>query len=384
MPSFPLVFAAFVGAFAPQDTVRARITATVGEDSPTTPFLIGEISGLAIDDVGRVYVSDMKEPRILVFGPDGKRLATIGRKGSGPGEFRAPTGPVIGPDGALYVRDMEKVHRFARVPATGLATRFDRFFDGPAMAPWMSKLPSAIDAKGRFHFPLEVGLSDGLTHYSYRRYALDGTALDSLPVPVQPTTRSSWASVMVAQNTGRMVKGVNVVPFHPMPAWTISPAGTIISGPADRYEFTETDARGQVLRRIARTVAAVRIPAAERAESLAALKARIDALPVPLAQVRGASDEVKALRLPETYPFYRSVFSTADGSLWVRRWSPPAQKRVSLFDVFTAAGAYHHTVTLPANCAGVPAPVVRGRTVACVALDDETDVESLVIATLGG
>lgn len=387
LSSVPLYIAATMALFgplAPQDTVRARVTATIGENSPTTPFLIGEISGIAIDDAGRTYVSDMKEPRLLIFGPTGKHLATIGRKGQGPGEFTAPTGPVLGPDGALYVRDMEKVHRFARVAATGLATQFDRFFEGPPMAPWMSKLPSAIDRQGRFHFPREVGMQDGLTHNSYWRYTLDGKRADTIGVPLQPTTRSAWASVMVSPGTGRIVKGVNVVPFHPMPVWTVSPAGTVISGPADRYEFTETDPLGKVLRRIARDVAPTKIPAAERAESLKALKRRIDSLAVPLAQVRGASDEVKALKLPENYPFYRSVFAAPDGALWVRRWSPPAQQRVSLFDVFTPAGAYHHTVTLPANCAGVPAPVVRGRTLACVSIDDETDTESLVIATLGG
>ncbi len=370
--------------FAPlADTVRARVTATIGESSPT-PFLLGEVSGLAVDDAGRVYVSDFKDPRIVVFSGDGKRLAVIGRKGKGPGEFDAPTGPVIAADGSLYVRNMQSVLHFVRDPATGIPSKHQGTSAGPAMAPWMSKLASVIDKQGRFHFPQEVGLRDHLTHYAYRRYALDGKVLDSLPVPVQPTTRSSWASVMVAENTGRMVKGIATVPFHPMPAWTVSPAGTIIGGPADRYELTETDVAEKVLRRITRAVTLDAIPAAERADSLKALKRRIDSLPVPLAKVDGVSAETAALKLPMNYPAYRTVSATPTGELWVRRWSAGAFKRSSVFDVFNPAGAYQRSVIVPADCATLPAPVVRGSTLACVAIDGETGSESVVVARTGG
>lgn len=367
----------------PEDTVRARVVATISEDSPRTPFLLGEVSGLAIDAAGRVYVTDFQDPRVVVFSSDGRKLAIIGRKGAGPGEFTAPTGPVFGADGALYVRNLEKVSRFSVDATTGIASRFDRFFEGPPMAPWRSKLASAIDSRGRFHFPLEVGLRDGITHYAYQRYSLDGKKLDSISVPVQPTARSSWASVPVAKNTGRMVKGVNVVPFHPVPVWAITASGTVLAGPGDRYEFTETDNAERPLRKLARATPSDVIPAAERAESTRALKRRIDSLPVPLAQVNGASEEVKAMRLPSNYPAYRSLTISPNGEAWVRRWSPPALRSNSLFDVFSASGAYRQTVSIPADCAVLPAPVVRGGTIACVAVDHETGAEAVIVATTG-
>jgi 6-bladed beta-propeller protein len=364
------------------DTVRARLTATIGENAPRTPFLLGEISGLALDDSGRVYVADFQEPRIVVFAGDGRLLATIGRKGRGPGEFTAPTGPVIGPDGALYVRNMGQVARFVRDPKTGLLSVFDRSFAGPAMAPWRSKVSSVIDRTGRFHFPQEVGLADGLTHFAYRRYSLAGVRLDSIGVPIYPTTRSGWAFIRTSEHGGRMVAGFNVVPFHPNPVWTVSAAGTILSGPADRYELSETDSAGRVLRKLTRAEAATPIPPAERAESLRALKRRIDSLPLPVSQLEGASEEVKAQRLPANYPFYRGVIVTPGGAIWVRRWTTAAQRGTSVLDVFDAQGEYQRTVVLPMDCANLPALVVRGNTVACVQLDPESGAESVLLARL--
>jgi DNA-binding beta-propeller fold protein YncE len=364
------------------DTVRARVLATIGESS-ATPFLLGEISGIAIDDSGRVYIADFQDPRIVVFSSRGRHLATIGRKGQGPGEFTAPTGPVIGPDGVLYVRNMEQVVRFTRDPRTGIASRFDKTYVGPTMAPWRSKLSSALDRQGRFHFPLEVGRPDGLTHYAYQRYGRDGRKLDSIPVPLYPTTRSSWASVPISEGSGRVVKGLSMVPFHPVPVWTVTSRGTMLSGPADRYELIETDSVGRTIRTIKRAVPADRIPPAVRADSLRALRSRIDSLPVSLSQVRGASDEVKSQRLPETYPFLRGVLVTPADEVWVRRWTPPAMGKVTVVDVFAAGGAYARTVIIPADCAAAPGIAVRGRVIACMVVDEETGAESVVVAQLG-
>ncbi|MEQ1691623.1 MAG: 6-bladed beta-propeller [Gemmatimonas sp.] len=366
------------------DTVRATITAVIAEESPRTPFFFASVSGLAIDKAGRVFVSDAGEARIAVFATDGKALTTIGRKGKGPGEFQSPTGPVIGNDDALYVRNMSEVARF--VPdASGIAKQFDRAFAGPSMAPWMSKLATVIDRTGRLHFPLEWGSSaDGLTHHAYDRFSLDGRKLDSIYVPMQPTARSNWASVPVSARGGRMVKGINVVPFHPVPVFAVSAVGTILSSPSDKYTLQETDASARVVRELTRSVAPPSIPAVERADSARALGRRLDSLRVPLSQVNGVSEEVKARRLPQVYPVFRSLTVGADGTIWARRWSAATQRGTSWFDVLAEDGRYLRTVVVPTDCTTLPAPVVRGTTFTCVQLDPQTDAETVIIATIPG
>lgn len=363
------------------DTVRAVIAATIAEDSPRTAFLFGSVSGLAVDMVGRVYVSDADQAHVAVFSTDGKPLITIGRRGKGPGEFESPTGPVIGTDGALYVRNMSAVSRFVADAKTGQLSRFDRAFAGPWMAPWMSKLATVIDKSGRLHFPLEWGSQvDGLTHFAYVRYTLDGRKLDSIGVPMQPTARSNWASVQIGQGRGRMVEGINVVPFHPIPVFAVSASGTILSSPSDRYLVRETDAAQRAVREITRAIPAPTIPPAERADSARALARRLDSLRVPIAEVRGVSEEVKARRLPEVYPIFRSLTSAPDGTIWVRRWSAASQRGTSWFDVLSDDGRYLRTVVVPADCTTLPAPVVRNGVFACVQLAADTDEETVIIA----
>ncbi len=62
-------------------------------------------SDIAVDKEGNIYVLDTGNTRIQKFGPDGKYLATIGRKGQGPGEFISPNGLDLDKDGNLVVTD---------------------------------------------------------------------------------------------------------------------------------------------------------------------------------------------------------------------------------------------------------------------------------------
>jgi hypothetical protein len=67
---------------------------------------------VAVDKDGAIYVLDAGNTRIQKFGPDGRFLATIGRKGQGPGEFILPSGLDLDKDGNLVVGDtaQSRVH----------------------------------------------------------------------------------------------------------------------------------------------------------------------------------------------------------------------------------------------------------------------------------
>jgi sugar lactone lactonase YvrE len=62
-------------------------------------------SDIAVDKDGNIYILDAGNTRIQKFDTDGNYLATIGRKGQGPGEFIMPTGLDIDRDGNLVVGD---------------------------------------------------------------------------------------------------------------------------------------------------------------------------------------------------------------------------------------------------------------------------------------
>ena len=56
---------------------------------------------------GEVFVADTGNHRVAVFSQDGKFIRTIGSQCTGPGQFNAPTGVAISPDGELYVSDRD-------------------------------------------------------------------------------------------------------------------------------------------------------------------------------------------------------------------------------------------------------------------------------------
>lgn len=63
-------------------------------------------TGIACDAAsGRLYVADTAEHRIHIFERDGSLAGSIGRRGTGDGEFNYPTYLWLTPEGRLYVTD---------------------------------------------------------------------------------------------------------------------------------------------------------------------------------------------------------------------------------------------------------------------------------------
>ena len=60
---------------------------------------------LAVDQQGKVYVSDMGSCQVKIFAADGKHLRTIGGQGDLPGQFARPKGVAVDRAGRFYVVD---------------------------------------------------------------------------------------------------------------------------------------------------------------------------------------------------------------------------------------------------------------------------------------
>jgi hypothetical protein len=370
-----ILLATLLALLPAADTTRGRVLFEIG-DGATIEHGFGKVSGFTFDAAGRLYVTDFQDGVVAVFGPDGRRLSLIGRKGDGPGEFRAPTGPVIGPDGALYVRNMVFVLRFTADQRGGVLSRYDRNLPGPAMAPWTSFRATHFDVSGRYYFPLEW--MDGNTYApirSFVRHAADGRVVDTVRIPTYPGEPSLTASVRTGPGGGRMVAGLNIAPFEPRPVWVVTPAGTVISGDGTAPQLRETDRTGAVVRTITIPGDQRAVPAREHAESLSALRRRIDSLAGPLTEVKGTSAAVRAQRLPERYPSYTGLLLVGN-ELWVRRWARTGTTHV---DRLRLDGTPIGALQLPVECANEPAPVVARDRIVCLVVDRETGAETVAV-----
>ncbi|HLM69738.1 MAG TPA: 6-bladed beta-propeller, partial [Longimicrobium sp.] len=63
------------------------------------------VTALDVDSRGRVYVGDWYRQQVTVLGPDGSLVRTLGKRGDGPGEFRAIRGVQILSGDSLLVYD---------------------------------------------------------------------------------------------------------------------------------------------------------------------------------------------------------------------------------------------------------------------------------------
>ncbi|MCX8062006.1 MAG: glycosyltransferase family 39 protein, partial [Anaerolineales bacterium] len=70
-----------------------------------TPTAFWGPRDIAIDAQNRLFISDTGNKRIVVFDSEGNFLTSYGRAGLLPGEFDEPVGLAFGPDGRLYVAD---------------------------------------------------------------------------------------------------------------------------------------------------------------------------------------------------------------------------------------------------------------------------------------
>lgn len=354
------------------DTLRLPLLWSVVEGEHATADSLGKLTGIAMDANGTVYVSDFAEHKIWVFDARGRSQRAIGRQGQGPGEFQSPTGIAIGPDSRLYVRDQSHVSRFIRDAASARLSRFETRYNGGAMNDWTSTLASRFDAQGRLYYPNFNVMDRSRQMGQWWVFAASGQRVDSIAVPVIENVPPGWASVRLSANSGRLLPGLNHVPFAGMPSWDVTPRGTVIYASGHEYLIREVDRSGRLVREFRRTTPPLRIPAAERRDSLTALRRRVDSIAhIPRAQVSGVPDEVWAMRLPETYAPILEVFAAPDGLVWVRRWVANGHLR-SVFDVFEADGRFKTVVELPAHLLPGITPVLSLDAVAGIGSDAET------------
>ncbi|MGH7441098.1 MAG: NHL repeat-containing protein, partial [bacterium] len=90
--------------------IPATVAQVIGGPHRAAAGAMNSPRGLAIAPDGDLYVADLGNSRIAVFGPDGGFKFGFGVKGAAggldkPGEFNEPSGVAVGPDGSVYVAD---------------------------------------------------------------------------------------------------------------------------------------------------------------------------------------------------------------------------------------------------------------------------------------
>lgn len=119
----------------------------VGAEVPMPSFndgatWVGRPGGIAVEPDGTVWMSDLDQHQVIRLSTRGATVRRIGREGSGPGEFRAPSQLALS-DSTIYVLDVA----LSRVSAFSLAGGFLRSFPMPVRI----LAPKGMVAENRGH-----------------------------------------------------------------------------------------------------------------------------------------------------------------------------------------------------------------------------------------
>jgi hypothetical protein len=358
--------------------------AVIGRAEGDSDYLFGDIRSVAVDEAGNVYVGDRIGATVRAYSPRGQFLERIAREGRGPGEITGwPADLAFGPGGALYVRDDRGVTAFARSGRTGLADSLARSWRAPGYGD-LTYDRSHVADDGTYYYPGGSTPPGKPPRFFYLAMRGGHPTGDTLEVPPLVGMRTrNVAYYRVGAHSGRMLKGLSHVPFAATPSWDVTDRGTVLSSDGTSDTLLETGPRGDTLRILALGGGKPRpIPPDERGDSLEALNARIDSLPVPLKDVMNLGADVADRRLPDVLPSVLSVRVATSGLIWVERWPAEGAGESRSYDVFDSAGARLASVRLRAPLASDPPPFFSRRAVVGVTRDPETGVGRVVTFSL--
>ncbi|HEY0021308.1 MAG TPA: 6-bladed beta-propeller [Longimicrobium sp.] len=398
----PLLAAALMtaGAAAAQDRVvqlprQDRVLSgtapqvyAVGAAEGADHEIFGEIAGVAFDASDNLYVLDRPNARVMVYGPTGRFLRQIGRKGQGPGELTVPMQLAIAGDGTVVVMDLAR-------PAYSLFRPDGTFIRNVAMEGLFPSLGSPMawhprgGVVGTFRPAPTASPRTGthtdntvpLTFYPFG----GGNPVRLYQIPQQSTTQSS------SSTPGQMM--VRVVPpptFSPAVLFGVLPGGQMALSFTSGYTVRILDANGQTVRYLQRPMPVRRTTErdrerarAERSERMQSGRGRVTITTggggrAPRGAPSGPEIErmLGEMRFADTIPALKGLRVAPSGKLWVER-TPPFGSEDGPVDLLTAEGQYLGTI----NGFGLPAAISRGGLAAFTEVDD-LGVDRVVVRRL--
>ena len=363
------------------DTIVAERLALIGQVDGAPEYLFGDVTSVSVGPGPVIYVADRIASTVRAYRTDGSFLGTVATEGQGPGELEWPNDLSFDPVGRLYVRDAYRITVFARPDGGEIA---DSLVRTTRISGYANLSSTRARSDGTRYFYPTSSFRDGEPdRYFYLVYDSVEVTSDTVAVPGLPNLEFlRSATYRTSARGGRMVNGVNRVPFEPVASWDITATGSLFTSTGDRYEVVEWTSEGDTASVTRIRVAPRPIPSAERGDSARSFQQRIDSLPVRLEDMLGMSESARAGLLPNFLPEILATHATSEGTLWLRRW--PAERDQTLFDVVELLDGSRHAVLIGADLLLDPPPYVSNDFVVGVVQDPLTEVERVAVFGLEG
>ena len=289
-------------------------TFTMTEGSPGQ---LNNPGNIVADSKGNVYILDQKPATIKAYGADGTFLRTIGREGSGPGEFR--------PWGLLMIAHDTLVEHDPRQSRTSTFTT-----DGRFIRVWLTLCcharPVGADDNGLIPIPGSIkidttaGRKSMFAGAGFVRFRLDSTVVDTILFPTAPV-RKMWEFHNKENNSTWSI------PFTPGTSSHLDRSGRFIWADQEQYRFIISKTGLDTIRIFESLGASsAAIPDSLRKE-------QFDSYTKGNPNLRGIA---RMEDIPTVYPAWTTFVIDGANNIWVLLPGPKGPG--SAWDVFTAEG----------------------------------------------
>lgn len=265
-------------------------------DSDT--LILQQIAGVETDSEGRIYLTDDRALQIHVFDRNGDFITSIGREGSGPGEFQSLLRVFIGPNDRLFANDVRQ-------------------------------LQTTIFAEENGSWEIEdIFVNDTGNRYTIQSAGAGGELILRQSPPQSPEPGAYWYEHELA--TGRLESGLvesglhhlkdmgllvsqdlnmYVYPFSPTTIVTATRDGKLYLVWNEQFEMAVLDLQLHLVDSVSAPIAKQPVTNQEREEALERFPSEIRAL--------GRE------HMPETKPVIRNLFVDGNENLWLQTYDSP-------------------------------------------------------------
>jgi len=281
----------------------------------------------AVDDTENMYIIEIRDQVIKVFGPDGKFIKTIGAKGQGPGEFQMISYLAVTQDGKLIVTD-QIADRTSFFDASG---RFIRSFK------WRKDQYNFLLIKSS-SYVFGERTNSGISQFDFftvKEIDFDGKEIRSYgefameePLIVRTESGTHYSSLPDAPHSVFAADQDRDLLYHCV---------------GNKYTIDVYDPSGKIFRKIDRPYEPV--PFTDKdAEEYRAKHSSND----PFGVITKA---VRDMRMPEVKSIVTRMRVDDEGNLWIRtnETKQEGDKILTAFDVFNRDGYYYAKVWTAAN-----------------------------------
>lgn len=354
-----------------------EVVLRLGEVDGEPEYQFGLITGINVDEEGRIYIGDSQAQEVRVFDANGTFLRRIGRPGSGPGELGVGgTSVLIGRGDTLFLPDpgQQRVNIFLRDGT------FVRSFPIP-MAEGLSVKWAATD--------------EGDLLQQLRRMPIPGMEQDAGPdIVIRRSSDGVVQDTVLILEGGMRVQyaGGGAAPsmtfFEPESVWEVLRDGRIVLALNSDYRINVLSPSGEVERVIEKAFVRQELGTSDRELFLSVIRETFEKQGIPPAVSQMV---MQGVSFADHYPAFMTLMEGPEGSLWVQQivtatqiaakggtFSPEDDLGSPDWDVFDRDGRFLGVVTLPPR---FQPRVVRGDRIYGVQKDD-MDVQYVVALTL--